>query len=1223
MQLNKIELIGFKSFAERTEFEFEPGITCLVGPNGCGKSNVVDAIKWVLGEQSAKSLRGSEMTDVLFSGSDGVKSLGYCEVTLTFSNNKGILPIEYEEVAVTRRLYRSGEGEYLINNNPCRLKDIKRLFMDTGIGVNSYSLIEQGKVDILLHSGAVERRSIFEEAAGISKYRAQKKESLSKLERVDANLVRLGDIIEEVEKQLRSVKYQAAKARRYQQYVSEIKELRISFSLCNYHSMHCEKQKLVEQTEEKNDRENGLAAELALLDSKGSELNLNLSECERSISAEKQRSAIRETNITNAEQRIQEIRALLEESEQDKARLSRRLEDLEGRLAGEKETRLKLEGESARKEAELENLNYRVEETRKQFEQMSRRLKALDEETEAGKGLLFDLLQREASLHNQIGSLSAEKKIFYRELQKNRLSAANCSEQVRMATSKREELLNNSISRNEELAGIDRALIELNEEADKIEALTKNIRNEIYAANARTESLRTRCELLKDMEREHESIRSCLAEIMAEVSGSSGQSEDAPPMLCDLIEVQPEHARAIDAALGDKARAFITRDLPQTRQLVRMLTGRNAGKGVFIPAGAAQTGPQRRRIEHPAIIDYASGCVKCPPAYQDTLAALLSETALCRNLEDAFSVLAETNEPVKIVTLDGDVVERNGALAVSAAGNREAGAGVLFRKSQLKQLETEIETLEGQTRMLSERLSEKSSQASRIETHKQTLARKKDEVREALHDLEKELDLLNQEIKSRTEELEISEVEKSVAQSEIERVEKKESELARERADLEAKQKETQAALAALRSRLEETAKEEAALQENLARLRTQCAIYEEQKRGLGRRIAEAITRIESAEKEIEDSKNAVDQLEQKCRRLRSESAAKKEMLDGLILEKESASEALSKLEGQRIQLADALRENEDAIRKTRSCHHAIEQEIQELRLKEKELSINMENLAQRIMEDYNVDLVEKHKDYQEPEEPVDWNEIEKRINELRQKIENMGAINVEAINEQESLETRLGFLTSQRDDLLKAKGSLEEAIRKINRTSKELFTTTFEAIRGHFQILFRKLFGGGKANVFLVDETDVLESGIEIIARPPGKEPRSISLLSGGEKVLTATALLFAILKAKPSPFCIMDEVDAALDESNIDRFSSVLQEFLDESQFILITHNKRTMGLADIIYGITMQTSGISKRIAVKFEDISEKDGKIVLPEKKESETMNQGAGIKEEIRNVAPES
>jgi chromosome segregation protein len=1195
MQLKKIELIGFKSFADRTEFEFKSGVTCLVGPNGCGKSNVVDAIKWVLGEQSAKSLRGKEMTDVLFSGSDGKKSLGYCEATLTFSNNKGMLPLEYDEVAVSRRLYRSGEGEYLINNNPCRLKDIKHLFMDTGIGVDSYSLIEQGKVDVLLHANAQERRCIFEEAAGISKYKAQKKESLSKLERVETNLVRLGDIIEELERQLRSVKYQAAKARRYQQYITEIKELRISFSLFTYNRMHGEKEALCKERTQKDDRENALAAELGLIDSRESELRLKLSELEDALAGERERNAIRETNISNTEGRIEEIANLLRETDQDGARLAARLGELGGRLDEERKSRRRLEEEARRKEVAVEELAHKLESGQADLEERSSELNALNRDIDSRKALVIDLLQKETSLHNQIGSLSAEKKNLYRQLEKAQAALAASNGQMQQVLPRREELLNRSIACNNDVAQIDRALLDLAGHAHAIESDMKAIQEKMHAARAEVGSLEARLDVLKEMDRKYDDIRSLLSDGAESADGVT----EVPAILADLIEVRPEHARAVDAALGEKAQAILTADLDGARRLARRLKEKNAAEALFVPMVRGDAATRGGVSRHPEVIARAAECVSCPAEYRGTLEALLSDTVVCNSLDDAVRALGELGGSVKIVTAEGDVVERNGAVVIKAAGAADASAGLLFRKSEERRLQAEIEGLEGALQALSAEFSEKTAEREKADEQKESLIRKRDETREALHAVEKELDLIKQQIDRLTDELDVSEVEKSENQSEIEAVEEKERALAARRTELEAEQTSTDAEIRELSARFEEVNGQKAALQESLSRIQTQRAIYEEQKRNLDLRIESAGEQLARLEKEIEDSKIESTQVEQKALRLREEDSEKRDMLNRLIHEKQSAADTLAKLEDERTGLTEGLEENARAAKEKKEAHHALEAELQELRLRENEISIKMGNLAERIMEDYKVDLAERHKDYREPEEPVDWSEIEKRINELRQKIDNMGNVNLEAINEQDSLETRLGFLTAQRDDLLKAKHSLEEAIRKINKTSRELFTTTFEAVRGHFQVIFRKLFNGGRADVFLEDETDVLESGVDIVARPPGKEPRSISLLSGGEKVLTATALLFAILKAKPSPFCVMDEVDAALDESNIDRFAAVLQEFLEDSQFILVTHNKRSMSMADIIYGITMQKSGVSKRVAIRFEDIAEKDGEIVLPE------------------------
>ena len=1202
MQLKKVECVGFKSFAERTIFQFDSGFTCLVGPNGCGKSNVVDAIKWVLGEQSAKSLRGKDMTDVIFNGSDESKSLGYGEVSLTFTNNSGLLPIEYDEVVVTRRVYRSGEGEYLINNKQCRLKDIKHLFMDTGIGVDSYSIIEQGKVDILLQANAIERRAIFEEAAGVSKYKAQKKEALAKLEKFEANLLRLGDIIEEVEKQLRSVKYQAAKARRYQRHMTEIKDLRVSFAIHDYNRMSGEKQGLSVRIAEKSDAENACKVELGVLRSEESELKLKLTEHDKLLEQTRQRCIVRQASIANIQERIEEIRRLFKEAREDEAHLQRRVAELHELCGEENKKKSVCEEELQRKSAERDGVHYTIGVIRKRLEEKDCEIQSLVEKIEFTKAAHIDLLQKSTSLHNQIGSISAEKKSLCRELEKVQEGIAKADERKQQVFFEKGKLEEKTIAIRKKLEVIEQDNRDFLQEIKKTENDIRHLQEKLNDGTNSVGSLKTKLEVLDDMDRNYEGIASAVREIVQKKSEDPGSFDGFIGILADLIEVKPEFVRAIDAALGEKAQAVLTSRLEHAVGLIQYLEERKAGRALFIPLENVNGSPRRPGPEIPKTLGLACDYVSCPPDIDELLRGMLSDTVICKDLEDALQVACASSEPLRVATLNGEIVEKNSSLFVSAGSTEGVPAGLLFRKNEKRRLRLEIESAESAIRGLSVSLSTKSAWLSEVERSKQRLCKERENIEEDLKTCEKQRDVLDKEIERIHDEIEIFQVEKIGAEAEIENLKAKEQTLTDEMAQLESEQSRTAADVVGLDDRCKEKSKERSSCSDELSQLQTKLAILDEQKKNLKTSLETVSLHIERSEKEINYSKESSDQVKQRIIRLEGESSEKKQELSNMLRENETSEARLSNLEEERGVLQQSISDNERTLSEKQEAAYSVEGEIQELRLKANEVHINMQNLANRIAEDYKVDLVEMLKAYTEDEKETDWNERKEKINQLRERIEHMGNVNLDAIDEQEQLEKRCNFLSTQRDDLLKAKHSLEQTVRKINKTSKDLFQATFDAVRAHFQVFFRKLFNGGKADVFLEDETNILESGVEIVARPPGKEPRSISLLSGGEKVMTATALLFSILKAKPSPFCIMDEVDAALDENNIDRFTMVLQEFLDECQIIVITHNKKTMAMADVIYGVTMQKSGISKRIAVKFEDISEKDGEIILPEESE---------------------
>jgi chromosome segregation protein len=1220
--LKRLELVGFKSFADKTTFDFGDGITAIVGPNGSGKSNIVDAVRWILGEQSAKSLRGGEMADVIFNGSASRRSFGLAEVTMTFDNLRRLLATEAEEVQVTRRVYRSGEGEYLINQQPCRLKDVKDLFLGSGAGTDAYCIIEQGRVDILLQASTRERRTIFEEAAGISRFKARKTETLRKLERVDQNLERLQDILDEVEKQLRSVKLQAAKAQRYQEYSGRLKQLRVGLGLQEYHQLS---EQLAAETSileglrsalrAQAEQATGWEADMQRLEAALAQLDERLHEQEGLLASARQQISAEETTLSHEGSLSAELEAEL-------ARTRTRLAELDGRVAALAEAagraRDELHGVEAQGEAQREAART-LEEA---LQATVRRLAELAEQVRVDKDEHLEQMRRAGHLENVATSYKAQIASLLRERDRLRHRSEQAAESLVSLDVELQELSEADEALQARLAGARQALADHRLERERLGRLRDETNEMLSGLRQQRSGLVSRVEVLEGLERSHEGLGTGAREVFRLLE----QPEPGPwrtvlGMLADFLTVRHEYAPLIDLALGDWAQRFLVRDADRLAEALAQRAQPFSGRVSFLPlrppgarpaADGAQAEARRpnRLLEvsplgrvrmplspegspaHPGVVAPAESLVRCEnPELADLPAQLLGRTLIVRDLATARAIAAHTTG-YRLVTLQGELLEPDGTLTV---GTHHAEAGILSRKSELRELRQHVADLnrriaetERDLAGLRERLTaldegvvareeeaavlaeQAADLRARLEQHRDRREGLHEEVRDSqdqVRQLEREAGELGQSWRSACDEFAAAQAR---VQELTDRFRRAEAEIRERELERQRQQQESTQARVAL-----------AKVEERLAGLRAQH----------GQREGDLAQRRQERAEAEEGLRNARTRLTESERTMLQASAA----LARWYLEKESAERQVAGLTGERagqrqerMRLANLAQTVRAEWRSQQEQAHARELEVNDLRHRR-------DTLSDRLREDYQLELAELYPQWVSKRDQGTGEDLEapsaeqanEEIAELRRKLSRLGSVNLDSLQELNELEVRAGALQAQFDDLTAAKRSLEEIITKINQDSRRLFTETFATIRTHFQELFRKLFGGGMADVVLEDETDILESGIEVIARPPGKELRSISLMSGGEKTLTAVALLLAIFRSKPSPFCILDEVDAALDEANIGRFTAVLREFLDRSQFILVTHSKKTMAMADVLYGITMQESGISKRVSVRFED------------------------------------
>ncbi len=1181
MQLDRIVLNGFKSFADKTDFQINCPITAIVGPNGCGKSNVVDAIKWVLGNQSPKSLRSGQMADVIFSGSSSRKGSGMAEVSLQFSG-VAAMGMEGETLEICRRLYRSGDSEYLINNKVCRLKDIRELFMDTGVGVSAYSIIEQGQIDQLLQKSTVERRVIFEEAAGVSKFKAHKKEALRKLERTEQNLLRLADIVGEVERQLRSIKLQAGKARNYLAYSERLKELRVNYSLAEYH-------KVVTQIREKKEDLSGLqsrfgaiASEVARHDAALTELNDGILHSESEINRWDNALISARSRIEQQYERIDFLRSRLDDLARRQDTAADQIHRLTQQSSGLEADLKQCQTGLRENEELLENRNAQLQDLTAVIGQINAECADVEASLEDEKSGIIDIVRRTAQLHNEIQSMGT-----YRDSlkgQKNRLSG-----RANAAASELQDLLARKAQHRARLEDINRVIAELQESLEQkrqqmaaIDSEQARVNEQLAEAKERRSGLTSERKVLADMEARQQGLSTTIREILgAKQQQAQDRYDYIEGIIADVIHADSEHAAAVEAALEGMTDALVvnsTRRFLADAELQAKLASRVRAVctdrlAPFVDQHdlSAFTGAKGRLIE---FVGYDS-------EHAQLAWNLLGHVVLVDSVASAMELSRTLGGGYRYVTSAGEVFDGANVVSVGPVGKAE---GLISRKSRLHQLDSELGATSQQITRIETLLRENNQQTQHLAELCKDLRTAVYEATTEKVNTESALRVIEQDVKRLTEEQPVIASEIEMLEEEISQSVQKEYTSKQKLDELEAVNNERTARIEQLEAAIAEKRRMQHGKSAELTELKVQIGQIAEQQKGMRQRITSLQSQLQHGRMAVEAARNELAGCDDQIVATRRSILGSESRLNLLFVDKEEAQAVSIRMHDKVRTLMRTKHETEQIFKQKRAEQIEVEQQMHAVQLELSQLTVRDEDMVSRVQEELQIDIVEAYKSFEQSD--MDWDAIREEIADLRAKIERLGNVNVDAIKEQDELEDRYKFLAAQVADLTQSKGQLEQLIARIDRESQDKFQQTFDEVRANFQVLFRKLFGGGKADIFLEDANNVLECGIEIVARPPGKETRSISLLSGGEKTMTAIALLFAIFKSKPSPFCVLDEVDAALDEANNERFNLIVQEFKKSSQFVIITHSKRTMSIADVLFGVTMQTQGVSKKISVQFD-------------------------------------
>ena len=1199
--LKNLTALGFKSFADKTSLDFQPGMTAIVGPNGCGKSNVSDAVRWVLGEQSAKALRGSGMADVIFNGTDNRKALGMAEVSLTLGGidtdqlKAAGVDLPYNEVTVTRRIFRDGASEFFINKVACRLKDIQQLFMGTGMGRASYGIMAQGNITQIISSKPDDRRMVFEEAAGITRFKTQKKEALRKLDYTDQNLLRVSDTIREVKRQIGSLQRQAGKARRYKEFMDELQRLESQFAR---HQLG-EIQETVRQCEQAISEFRGRA----------DDFTGTIEREEASINQARQQRGVIEKQGNEAQEKGANLQAELERLESRIQFSHERIQELDEQetkahedIAQAEQRRSEAEQELAELEGKLGNTDNTVGDKRRAVDEKQATCDALEEELGQRQEALrqaqsesFSVAQELTRVRNEINSIDLQKRGNTVRLEKLSSEKTQLEEEESRLRERLGQFSSDVESRRSTAQSHRGTVDERQQRLAELQGLLAKLTGELDELLRVQAGKRSRLNVLQQLQASNEGVS-------AGAQAAISESESALGLLVDQIRVPEEHVVAVEAALGRHLQLVITRQAADAKSILTSLSEGKKGRADIVALDLVSGGT-------PSAIDVAKlevfggvaalGQVGCDDAVRPLLDRLLGRLVIVPDLDAAMRG-REQHCDLDFVTCAGELLSRHGVFS-GGRGNGNASASLLARKNEIAGLGKE---LEGLVKNVDELSREKGDLQGEQTVLQAGLQQEQAELRQQevsiassegeLKALENSQRVLSQKIEAVKFELE------SLAGQESEGGDKRDQ-LAAELVSLEEREKTSNALVGEVGGVVEGLRGRRDVANAELTEVKVGLASEEQLLASFRRQLEPLTVRIEELKQLVAQRRSDIEATGNKKTQTEKDIADSTQRIGAVRSEREQSSEIITGLLSQKAEADQKVEKREVSLRSVREELSGSQERRSKLEVELAQNNMMAENLCERIQEKYQIVLQEVEAECRKVTEDdsgglkvevavdgeTDWERVGEKVAELQDRLDRMGPVNLVAIEEYKETEERYTFLTSQHDDLVKAKEQLLEVIDQINAETTEMFRATFEKIRANFRELFTEVFEGGKADLVLVDEEDVLNSGIEIVARPPGKKLQSITLLSGGEQTMTAVSLLFSIYQVSPSPFCVLDELDAPLDESNINRFIRVLKRFIDQSQFLIITHNKRTISMADTLYGVTMQEHGVSKMVSVKFQE------------------------------------
>lgn len=1185
MYLKRLEMQGFKSFAEKIKLDFNCGITAVVGPNGSGKSNIADAIRWVLGEQSVKTLRGSKMEDVIFAGTEHRKPLGFAEVTIVLDNSDSTLPIDYEEVAITRRVYRSGESEYLINKTNCRLKDITELLLDTGIGRDGYSVIGQGRIDEILSTRSEDRRQIFEEASGIMKYKVRKHDAEKKLELTRQNLERINDIIAELESQLEPLREQSEKARRFLDLREELKVLEVNVYLDSMKKFRDRLEVLDKQLKTVQDQINDENNKLDEITRSNKEKTDLLKSMDERLEEAKQLFYEMEGNLERCsseiklnQEKIANLMQNIERLDTEKAELREKIEVLETEEAGKKDRLKYLERQLEEYSAKLAGFEKQMEELLKTLDEEERSIELLKSEIMDKMDIQSDKKLQISNLRSHIENMQKRQRSIDTEVYQNVVE----KDREKM---KKEELTESIRNAEQHIKGHKEKLSGLFREREETDKMLSELRMKQAKINSDIQSKSSRVRTLREMEQKLEGYNRSVREVLQACHASPQFGRGIHGALAQLIEVDRKYETAIEISLGGALQNIVTQTEEDAKKAIEFLKKNKLGRATFLPIRSVegrgfdnQTMARIKQCE--GFCGVASELVSHDSVYTGIIRNLLGKVVVIDNLDNGIKMARKFRYSFRIVTLDGDLLNTGGAMSGGSLENR--GTGILTRNREISELDEELKSLRQQETGVSKDIKQLTEDISRIdsdissienEIKNNELVKIRDESHlaqtdENLEKLTARMEMLRQEKEQLEREIKETGNELTKYELELLQIEEEISEAKKTVAEFQEKHKEDQAARDALHTDITDYKISVNSIKESIAGVNESSDRIHTEKENM----VMSITKKESEQERFrEEIKKLEEQIEGLNARIKKHSE-----------ERSGRSFEIDRLTEERKILEEDIYDIVNKINDTNKTILLLQEEYSRTEVRKTRLEAEMEALQDRIWNEYELtysSAMELKKDV------GSLTSAQRRINEIKNMIKELGPINVAAIDDYIKTKDRYEFMTNQRNDMEQAREKLLRVIAEMTSIMKKQFLEQFKLINKNFNDVFRELFNGGRASLTLVDEENVLESGIEIEAQPPGKKLQNMMLLSGGERAFTAIALLFAILRLKPSPFCVLDEIEAALDEANVYRFVEYLKNYSCNTQFIVVTHRKGTMEGSDMLYGVTMQEHGVSKIISMKM--------------------------------------
>ena len=1181
MYLKRLELQGFKSFADKTVLELRPGITTVIGPNGSGKSNISDAIRWVLGEQSMKSLRGTKSLDIIFAGTQNRKSLGFAEASLVFDNSDGALPIEYTEVTVTRKIYRSGETGYYINKVPCRLKDVLELFMDTGIGKDGYSIIGQGKIDEILSNKSEDRRHIFEEAAGIVKYRSRKEESEKKLEHTKLNLLRINDILSEIEGNLEPLQMQADKAKKYLNLKEELKNIEIGLFVYNIEKYKKDLEELVQtidvmqnqvnEEDEKLEKIKILKEELkASIDQITEEIE-NMSnigfESQKQIEQLNSDINVAKTRIANNNENNQRYLKEIEEQDNHIKELQEEIEQKEAKKDNLKQNREKFEKELNEKQAELDKLTQKLSDKELEIEGYKQ---TVEQNTDKKYELQSDINTQDINYQNyekRQTQIKQEMQLTISELDATRLNKEDIAKQFNEIENKK----------NKAQKSLDDVVKQREEANQKIKAFDSNIN--ILSGDMRVKE--SKLKFLIETEKEKEGYIKSVKSLLQDCENIKELGKGMHGVLASIIEVPDELETAIEMCLGASLQNIVTETEEDAKKLVEYLRKNNLGRASFLPISSVK-GKKLDKIKGQAsgVIGIASDLVKYNKKYEQIILNLLGRTVIVDNMDTAIKVAKQNAYTFRIVTKEGDLINPSGAITGGSVAKRTVN--ILGRGKEIEKLEKEINNLK--------------QKISKLQNDKQNYEESIEGILELSVNLEKELQEID--ITYATEKQKVISIDENIEklQKRLNRLKEEQDNLEKQKQQAVSTKGDLQVEINKIVEQNEELSKiitEFAELNKDdqkyiddlnfdITNLKISVSSFDESETSI-QEIQERINQeLENAKQSIENKKNQIEQIKLDNEVLEESIQETLQKIEEVKSNVQNSSSKIEELKQERTLKNEKLAKQENEITDKFKVIEDLKGQLVKLDVKKTKIEEDMNGVYNKMWEEYEL-TPNNVGEYQKPE---NVQLTQRRVNVLRTEIKELGSVNVDSIEEYKNLKNRYDFMSEQRLDLENTMSKLRNVISEMTQIMKEQFKEKFKVINKNFGEVFAELFGGGKAELILEDENNILECGIEINVQPPGKKLQNMMLLSGGEKAFTAIALLFAILKINPAPFCVLDEIEAALDDVNVFKYAEYLKKFTEHTQFLVITHRKGTMEAADTVYGVTMEESGISKLLSMKLK-------------------------------------